>query len=131
MIIYGWRTSESTLGQGVFDCPRCRTQQACRHVAMNRWFTLYFIPVIPLGQIGQQVECLGCFSRYSPDVMLGQQVAGPLFAVVLDETMPAPMHTPQPFAAPFAAQPANSPFATASLFLGLLLPVLLCACGLS
>jgi len=128
MIIYGWRTSESTLGQGVFDCPRCRTQQTCRHLAMNRWFTLYFIPVIPLGRIGEQVECSGCFSRYSSDVMLEQQGQGPVSAIVLDDAG----HTgPQRYLPRASPLPANSPLAIASLFLGLLSPVLLCACGLS
>jgi WD40 repeat protein len=131
MIIYGWRTRESTLGQGVFDCPCCRTQQTCRHVAMRRWFTLYFIPVIPLGQVGQQVECQGCFSRYSPDVMLGQQGASPMSAIVLDETQAAPLRTAQPFVSPIPSLPTNSTLATVSLVLGLASPVFLCACGLS
>ena len=128
MIIYGWRTRESTLGEGAFDCPRCRTQQSCRHVAMNRWFTLYFIPVIPLGRIGEQVECLGCYSRYSPDVMVGQPNQNPITAIVLDDAGQA---QPQGFLPRASPLPANSPLAIASLFLGLLSPVLLCACGLS
>jgi hypothetical protein len=133
VIIFGMRTSESTLGQGMFDCPRCRTQQACRHVVMKRWFTLYFIPVIPLGKVGEQFECQGCFSRFTADA------PGVTPGMAPGLTPGSPMPT-QPAAgpgwaghpyAPQAAGPPTAPYATLSLVLGLISPVLLCACGLS
>lgn len=127
MIIYGTRTSESTIGQGGFDCPRCRTPQGFRHVVMKRWFTLYFIPVIPLGQVGEQVECLGCCSRFAPEVAIGLPGTETLSAIVLDEGEPLPRGA-LPRASPL---PSSAPFASTSLLLGLLSPFLLCACGLS
>jgi uncharacterized tellurite resistance protein B-like protein len=33
---------------------------------VRRWFTLYFIPVIPLGILGAYVECSGCHNTYDP-----------------------------------------------------------------
>ena len=153
MIIYGFRTSESTAGMGAFTCPCCRLSQGYRHVVLSRWFTLYFIPVIPLGRIGEQVECQGCYSRYSPEVLFEAQgqigtpsqfgMSGqsgmpgqfgtpgdePLLATVIDDTGPAA----QPFFSPAKrpAVPSTSGLAITSLILGLLSPVFLCACGLS
>lgn len=69
MIIWGWRTCESVAGEGHFGCPVCRTQQRYRQLAYNRYFTLYFIPLIPLGRVGEQVECQGCFGRFVPEVL--------------------------------------------------------------
>ncbi|HEX5105527.1 MAG TPA: DUF4190 domain-containing protein, partial [Pirellulaceae bacterium] len=133
VIIYGMRTTESTLGQGLFACPNCRTQQACRHVVMNRWFTLYFIPVIPLGNIGEQFECQGCYARFTadaPGMTPGMAPALTPGSPTTPQPAAGPAWSGQPYA-PQAAGPPTAPFATLSLVLGLISPVLLCACGLS
>ena len=51
MIIFGTRGVKSTLSQGQFDCPQCGSNRAYKHKKVTRFFTLYFIPVIPLGKI--------------------------------------------------------------------------------
>jgi hypothetical protein len=77
MIIFGWRTCESTTGSGTFQCPHCRTLQFYRHVTYRRWFTLYFLPVIPLGRVGEQLECQGCQCCFSPRVLEPTSPNGP------------------------------------------------------
>jgi hypothetical protein len=126
MIIFGFRTTESTAAVGTFRCPRCQTTQGYRHLVYNRWFTLYFLPIIPLGRTGEQAECQGCFSRFLPDVLDTQVGGTALNAVIVDEFVPQPGAVPKP-----PLLPATSSLAITSLILGLLSPVLLCVFGLS
>jgi tetratricopeptide (TPR) repeat protein len=49
-IIFGSRNRNSVMGQTQFVCPQCKRQAFHTVVRSSRWFTLYFIPVIPLGK---------------------------------------------------------------------------------
>ncbi len=64
MIIFGTRTTNPTAGQGLFNCPRCGPQKPYTHRKAKRWFTLYFIPVIPLGTAGEYIECEACAGTF-------------------------------------------------------------------
>jgi tellurite resistance protein len=68
-IIYGWRGIKSTTGRGVFYCPSCEADRDYAHKTVRRFFTLYFIPVIPLNALGEYVECSGCKGTYKPEVL--------------------------------------------------------------
>ena len=54
MIIFGFRSFVKALGMLTLVCNHCHNPAAHRLVQRSRWFTLFFIPVIPLG-----------FSRYT------------------------------------------------------------------
>lgn len=69
MIIFGTRTTNPTAGQGMFNCPRCGPQKPYTHRKAKRWFTLYFIPVIPLGTAGEYVECESCAGTFDMDAL--------------------------------------------------------------
>ncbi len=69
MIIFGTRGVKSTIKEGQFHCPQCEAQQRYRHRKVTRFFTLYFIPIIPLGQVGEYVECTRCKGTYIPKVL--------------------------------------------------------------
>ncbi len=69
MIIWGSRGINSLHGTGYFECPRCGPNRSYRHYAVNRWFTLYFIPVIPLGTAGEYVECESCAATWGTEVL--------------------------------------------------------------
>lgn len=69
LIIFGFRIFYHTLGQGVFYCRKCGGDRQYRHRAGRRYFTLFFIPVIPLTRTGEQVQCLTCKTRYVMDVL--------------------------------------------------------------
>ncbi len=60
MIIWGSRSMKKTVSTGRFHCPRCGPDKTFEEVQVNRWFTLYFIPFIPLGSRGTYVECKAC-----------------------------------------------------------------------
>lgn len=69
MIIFGTRTTNPTAGQGQFNCPRCGPQKSYTHKKQKRWFTLYFIPVIPLGTAGEYVECDACAGTFDMEAL--------------------------------------------------------------
>jgi len=69
LIIWGLRVLYRTLGRGVFFCRRCGGDREYRHRAGRRWFTLFFLPVIPLTTVGEHVQCTTCRTRYVTDVL--------------------------------------------------------------
>lgn len=69
LIIFGFRVVYRTVGQGTFHCQRCGGDREYRHRAGRRWFTLFFIPVIPLNRVGEHVQCTVCRTRYRMDVL--------------------------------------------------------------
>lgn len=70
MIIFGLAVFFfGTLGEGTFHCPTCGGDRPYRHKAGRRWFTLFFLPVIPLGRVGEMVRCGTCRTRYDPRVL--------------------------------------------------------------
>jgi len=69
MIIFGTRGIKSTIKEGQFLCPQCATQKPYKHKKVTKFFTLYFIPLIPLGQAGEFVECLTCKGTFVPRVL--------------------------------------------------------------
>ena len=64
LIIWGLRVFYRTIGQGVFHCRQCGGDRHYRLRAGRRFFTLFFIPVIPLNKAGEHVQCLTCTTRY-------------------------------------------------------------------
>jgi zinc-ribbon family len=69
VIIFGLRVFYRTIAQGTFYCRRCGGDRQYRHRSGRRWFTLFFIPVIPLNSVGEHVQCATCRTRYVPDVL--------------------------------------------------------------
>ncbi len=69
MIIFGTRSMESVRSTGIFNCPRCGQSKPYQHKSVNRWFTLYFIPVIPMGSVGTYIRCGQCGATYGEAVL--------------------------------------------------------------
>lgn len=69
MILFGTRTMNSAQESGEFQCPRCSTSRHYVRHQVNRWFTLYFIPCIPLGKVGEYIECRGCGGTFGVEVL--------------------------------------------------------------
>ena len=81
LIIFGLRVFFRTLAQGTFHCRRCGGDREYRHRAGRRWFTLFFLPVIPLNAVGEHVQCTTCRTRYVTDV-LGQPTTAQMQAAL-------------------------------------------------
>lgn len=69
IIIWGLRVVWSTIATGVFHCRRCGGDRNYRHRGGRRFFTLFFIPIIPLNKVGEHVQCTTCRTRYVMDVL--------------------------------------------------------------
>jgi hypothetical protein len=69
LIIWGLRVVYHTIAQGVFYCRKCGGDRNYRHRAGRRFFTLFFIPIIPLNKTGEHVQCLTCKTGYVTDVL--------------------------------------------------------------
>jgi tellurite resistance protein len=69
LIIFGTRGVTYTAGSGDFHCPSCDAKRAYVHKRCRRFFTLYFIPIIPLDVLGEYVECQECKDTYKPEVL--------------------------------------------------------------
>jgi zinc ribbon protein len=69
LIIFGLRVFFHTVGEGVFHCQRCGGDRNYRLRSGRRFFTLFFVPVIPLNKVGEHVQCVTCRTRYHADVL--------------------------------------------------------------
>jgi hypothetical protein len=69
LLIWGLRVFYHTVSQGTFHCRTCGGDRRYRQRAGRRFFTLFFIPVIPLTKTGAHVQCMTCKTRYVTDVL--------------------------------------------------------------
>ena len=86
MIIFGTRGVTSTVKEGVFHCPQCNNKQNYRHRKVRKFFTLYFIPLIPLESAGEYVECRTCKGTFIPRV-IEQGSQNDEFMAIYEEVM--------------------------------------------
>lgn len=63
MIIFGTRGITTTVERGNFLCPSC-SRNSYEHKRVRRFFTLFFIPLIPLDVVGEYIECEYCKGTY-------------------------------------------------------------------
>lgn len=69
LIIFGTTGIRSTIKEGNFLCPQCLAERRYKHKKVTQFFTLYFIPLIPLGNKGEYVECQTCRNTYIERVL--------------------------------------------------------------
>lgn len=69
MIIFGTSNKSKTTGSGQFFCPNCKTTRAYERKQSKRYFSLYFIPLIPMGDSGEFVECQTCHLTFRPEIL--------------------------------------------------------------
>lgn len=137
MIIYGWRIYHSTIDRQSFRCPSCRTQVEGEVKRADKYFTLYFIPLFPIGIPCEFVECTLCGTGYRKEILTEPQLLAE-FEPVIDVPLvvDAPPESPSPYRVEVAPEideerriisaggrtPAKStsPAAILSLLLGML-----------
>ncbi|AKS44741.1 Tellurite resistance protein [Octadecabacter temperatus] len=69
-IVWGSRGRNKEIGAGEFYCPDCGDYRAYKKIAVTRWFTLYWIPLFPMGKpVGEYVECGACKSTFNERVL--------------------------------------------------------------
>jgi hypothetical protein len=67
MIIFGWTTKTLMLGMLVLICERCRHNAEHMAYQRRRWFTLFFVPIIPAHNRPEKIcGACGYTSPYQP-----------------------------------------------------------------
>ncbi|MFC5181704.1 zinc ribbon domain-containing protein [Actinomadura harenae] len=70
LIIFGFRVVYFTLDRGVFHCPNCGGDRDYRRRQGRNFFTLFFIPLLPLNRTGPEIaECDTCHGRWTTAVL--------------------------------------------------------------
>ncbi len=69
MILIGTMNWTKTIAQGEFHCPNCNTTRQYQRKSFRPFLTLYFIPVIPLGKVGDFVRCRSCRVDFAPEIL--------------------------------------------------------------
>ncbi|MEO6629176.1 MAG: hypothetical protein ABIP03_11490 [Aquihabitans sp.] len=69
LLIFGFRIRLRTIGSVAFFCPNCGGDRTASRCMARRWFTLFWLPVIPLNQVGEVVECETCHTKFDPVVI--------------------------------------------------------------
>jgi hypothetical protein len=68
MIIFGHRARTTAIGEGTFHCPKCQIASGYTHQRVRRWFTLYFLPVLPLADLAEHIQCHNCGGLWDPEL---------------------------------------------------------------
>jgi hypothetical protein len=69
MLIFGWKVRRKTLSEGVFYSPAAGKDAPYRLIQARKWFSLFFIPLIPLSIVGTYVECQLTKATYDPGIL--------------------------------------------------------------
>lgn len=69
MIIWGSRGLTSVVESANFHCPQCSAPANGTVKQVRNFFTLYFIPIIPLNVAGRYVECGSCGGSFSEEIL--------------------------------------------------------------
>ena len=70
-IIFGCKSRYINEDEGVFVCPQCETLKQYNKKSIQSWFTLFFLPIFPLGKKeDRHIECHQCQRTYYPEVLI-------------------------------------------------------------
>jgi hypothetical protein len=70
ILIWGWKVRFKTVAEGVFFCQVCGGDRHYHRKQGRRWFTFFFLPLIPLNSVGDEfVECTTCRNAYRLTVL--------------------------------------------------------------
>jgi zinc-ribbon family len=86
LILLGSAGKANTVGTGQFYCPRCQTLRPYAHKKLARYFTLYFVPIFPIEQQGEFIECQVCHTAFDMAVL---QPSGPARIALLMQGLDA------------------------------------------
>jgi len=68
-LIFGTSGSTSVQDSGQFYCPECDDYKNYEHKKVQKKASLFFIPLIPIEDLGDYVECQDCKSTYKKSVL--------------------------------------------------------------
>jgi DNA-directed RNA polymerase subunit RPC12/RpoP len=68
LIIWGSTGRTTKADTGEFYCPSCRHSSPFTKMKASRWFTLYFIPLFPMENLGEWIVCSHCSGEFDAHV---------------------------------------------------------------
>jgi tellurite resistance protein len=74
-IVWGFKVLFKVTGNGVFSCPNCGQDRNYERREARKWFTFFWIPVIPMKVIGTVIRCSYCGNDFR-EAVLQRPVAG-------------------------------------------------------
>jgi tellurite resistance protein len=69
LIVWGFKVVFKVIGTGVFACPNCGGDRNYERRRAQKFFTLFWIPLIPLKVIGEVVRCADCKNDFRASVL--------------------------------------------------------------
>ncbi len=69
MIILGSKGRAKVIGMGKFFCPACNQVRNYQRVYVDKYFTVYWIPLFKVGKMGEYVQCQTCHNTYPPEAI--------------------------------------------------------------
>ncbi len=69
IFLWGTKGVTKTEATGQFYCPSCLETTQYSLKSVRKWFTVYFVPVIPLEKVVDYVECQNCKETYKRQVL--------------------------------------------------------------
>lgn len=69
IIIFGTKPVERETGSGSFSCPTCGQDAPYSRHRIRQVFTLYFVPLFPVGSGRELVRCRRCGSEFAGEVL--------------------------------------------------------------
>ena len=67
--IAGVADGQKEISSGSFHCPSCGVTRHYKRMRAGRYFSLYFIPLFRVKDMGEYVECQTCKHIYRPEVL--------------------------------------------------------------
>ena len=69
IIMWGFKVLYSKVKAVTFVCSHCGADREGTLRRARRWFTLFFIPIVPTKDLGQVVQCGTCNNRFAPRIL--------------------------------------------------------------
>jgi hypothetical protein len=69
ILIWGSRERTLTVEGGEFYCPQCDAREEYTLKQTRPYFTLFFIPLFPIGAAQRYVECRGCRQTFTEEAL--------------------------------------------------------------
>jgi len=73
IFLFGEQVVEKNPETGQFYCPQCQQVRAYQHIRLKNYFTLFFIPLLPLGTPKEYLECRSCGCSFHPSALADRQ----------------------------------------------------------
>ncbi|MEO5909346.1 MAG: RDD family protein [Pelobium sp.] len=70
LFIFGTKSIGKTVQQGNFHCDRCEQTRTYNLKQYRKYFSIFFIPLIPLNRLGDTLECTFCKTEYIPNASI-------------------------------------------------------------